>query len=105
MKRFFLVLGVVFLLCGCSSNGVADSFSSKSKVVVKGSMSCVVEDSEFVLELENGQIVKYIDSVDGELSQDTVNILNEEYLVGVTDNDEAIRRMNEGLKDLEGHCE
>ena len=104
MKRFFLVLGVVFLLCGCSSNGLSGS-SNSSKVVVKGSMNCVVEDSEFVLELENGQIVKYIDSIDGELSEDTVNILNEEYLVGVTDNDEAIRRMNDGLKDLGGHCE
>ena len=99
MKRFFLGLFFVFLLCGCSSNVIKD------EPVVSGSMNCVVEDSIFTLYLENGQIVKYVDSVDGELPQETVDILNSEYLVGVTDNDEAIRLMNEGLSDLEGHCE
>ena len=99
-KRLLYVLPILFLMCGCSNIK-----NLGQKEIIKGNMNCVVEDSSFTLELENGQIVKYIDSVDGELSQETVDILNSEYLVGVTDNDEAILRMNEGLKDLEGHCE
>ena len=97
-KRFIYFLPILFLMSGCIK-------IEAPKEIIKGTMNCVVEDSTFTLELENGQIVKYIDSVDGELPQETVDILNEEYLVGVTDNDEAIRLMNEGLKDLEGHCE
>ena len=98
-RRIFC--GFMFLLffTGCSTS------VEQPKEIIRGEMNCTVEDSSFTLMLENGQIVKYIDSVDGELPQETVDILNEEYLVGVTDNDEAIRLMDEGLSDLEGHCE
>ena len=111
MKKCFLISLVPFLLCGCSFSVVGKNEASNSnmnaisKPVVNGKMKCVTEDSEFMLELSNGQIVRYIDSVDGELPQETVDILNEEHLLGVTDNDTAILRMNEGLKDLGGHCE
>lgn len=100
-KHIFLSLSILALLCGCS----ATETNSKPKEIIKGEMNCTVEEDKFTLMLENGQIVKYIDSVEGELGQETVDILNEEYLVGVTDNEEAVRIMNESLKDLEGHCE
>lgn len=98
MKKVIIFMTLVFL-CGCSKSDIV------KKEVVKGEISCFTEDSKFNLLLENGQIVKYIDSVDGELGQETVDILNEEHLVDVTDNDEALRIMNSALKDLDGHCE
>lgn len=100
-KRILCSLSLILLLCGCSNT----TSTEQPKEIIKGEMNCTVEDSNFTLMLENGQIVKYIDSVDGDLGQETVDILNEEYLIGVTDNDEAIKIMNEGLSDLEGHCE
>lgn len=91
------ILCLCFLLVGCSSGTKHE--------VVKGEISCFTEDSKFNLLLEDGQIVKYVDSIDGELGQETVDILNEEHLVGVTDNDEALKIMSNALKDLNGHCE
>ena len=97
MKNKIILCLAFTLVCGCSS-GVKHE-------VVKAEISCFTEDSKFNLLLEDGQIVKYIDSIDGELHQETVDILNEEHLVGVTDNDEALRIMDMALKDLNGHCE
>jgi len=98
MKKVFVFMALI-CLCGCSNRSVS------KKEVVKGEISCVTEDSKFNLLLEDGQIVKYIDSIDGELGQETVDILNEEHLVGVSNNDEALRIMSNALKDLNGHCE
>lgn len=101
-KKIVLSAAVLLLFTGCSGTG----FSGKTKKnVVKGEIMCTTEDSNFNLLLEDGQIVKYIDSVDGELGQETVDILNSEHLVGVTDNDEALRIMDVALKDLNGRCE
>ena len=96
-KNGFLFLFLVFLLTGCSFNG--------SKPVYKKDITCHTDDTSFVLKLENGQIVKYIDSIDGELGQETVDILNQEHLQGVTDNEEALKIMNLALSDLNGGCE
>ena len=99
-KKFFACFFVLFLITGCGS------VSSKvKKNVVKGEIACTADGSNFNLLLEDGQIVKYIDSVDGELGQETVDILNQEHLVGVTDNDVALSIMDNALKDLDGHCE
>jgi hypothetical protein len=112
MKKYFVLGLLPFVLCGCSVPIIGNNETSvgttgqiEKKKVVNGKMECVTDDSSFVLELSDGQIVRYIDSIDGELSQETVDILNEEHLVGVTDNATAVSRMNEGLKDLGGHCE
>ncbi len=95
MKKIIIFVALVFL-CGCSFG---------KKEVVRAEISCYTEDSKFNLFLENGQIVKYVDSIEGELHQETVDILNEEHLVGITDNDEALKIMDIALKDLDGHCE
>jgi len=93
---------LVFLFTGCSISG-NDNFFKRD--VLKKDITCYVDDSNFVLKLEDGQIVKYIDSVDGELGQETVDILNDEHLVGITDNEQALKIMNEALSDLGGYCE
>lgn len=96
MKRIIVLMALV-CVCGCSN--------ASKKEIMKSEISCYTEDSKFNLFLEDGQIVKYVDSVDGELHQETVDILNEEHLVGITDNDEALSIMDKALKDLDGHCE
>lgn len=98
MKKFFLVIFMfLFVLCGCSSKKV-------NKQVSKRDINCYADGSSFTLMLEDGQIVKYIDSVDGDLGQEVVDILNEEHLMGVTDNDVAFDIMNVALSDLGGYC-
>ncbi len=99
-KKFLCLFLMLVLITGCNGGK-----SDDNKIVLKKDITCHVDDNSFVLKLENGQIVKYIDSVDGELGQETVNILNEEHLVGVDDNDVALRIMNSALSDLNGYCE
>lgn len=99
-KKIFVCSLVLFLITGCGNEP-----SKSKKNVVKGEITCSADGSNFNLLLEDGQIVKYIDSIDGELGQETVDILNQEHLVGVTDNDTALNIMDNALKDLDGHCE
>lgn len=99
-KKISCLVALLLLFTGCASNS-----NNTKKNVIKDEITCSVEDNNFTLMLEDGQIVKYIDSVDGELGQETVNILNEEHLVGITSNDEALKIMDEALNDLDGHCE
>ncbi len=105
-KKVIFSFAVLLLFTGCSGIKSSDVSSKKfKKNVIKAEFICNTEDSNFNLFLEDGQIVKYIDSVDGELGQETVDILNSEHLVNVTDNDEALKIMDAALKDLNGHCE
>ena len=100
IKRVFVCLCFLFFITGCSS----ESHVVK-RDVVKAQISCTADGNNFVLYLEDGQIVRYVDSIDGDLGQETVDILNQEHLVGVKDNDTALSIMDTALKDLDGHCE
>ena len=116
VRKTCLLLLLLIVFTGCrtkslnevesgTNNSSGKTVKKSNKPVVKGEIKCTVEDSVFTLLLEDGQIVSYIDSVEGDLGQSPVDILNEEHLVGVTDNDEALKRMNLALKDLDGYCE
>lgn len=96
MSKKILFCLILLFVVGCGA---------KKEEIIKGEISCTTEDTKFNLVLENGQIVKYVDSIDGDLGQETVDILNSEHLVGVTSNDEALRIMSAALKDLDGYCE
>lgn len=98
MKKIILLTAI--LLVGCTNT---KEVKEEKKEILKKEISCSVEGSNFKLILENGQITKYIDEVEGEL-EETVGILNEEHLKGVNDNDKATEIMNEALKDLGGYC-
>lgn len=104
MYKKIIVFSLALLLVGCSG-GISENLGKTSKKeVVKGEIYCTVDDSSFTLMLEDGQIVEYIDSIDGELGQETVDILNDEHLIGVTDNDEALKIMDSALSELGGSC-
>jgi len=95
MKRICLCF-FVFLFTGCGSvknNAVVDNFS------------CITDDSSFDIVVSNGKIIKYIDSNDGELGQETVDIINDEHLSNVNNNDDALVIMDGVMKDLGGFCE
>lgn len=95
IKLFFLSFTLLFFTgCGVSK-----------KEVVRNDIFCSSEDSSFVLTLEDGKAVKYVDSIDGELGQETVDIINEEHLSNVSDNDRAFSIMDSVMKDLGGSCE
>lgn len=99
MKKYLLVL-LALIIVGCSSNNDI----LEEKVVDSKEIQCNLDGANFTLVLENGQIVKYIDELDGDLGQETVDILNSEHLVGNSDNDRALSIMDSALKDLGGYC-
>lgn len=99
MSKKFILCFVLLFIVGCGSNLDSNDNSPSLEAL------CSADGNEFRLVLKKGQIVKYVDSVDGELGQETLDILNQEHLVGVSDNDEALRIMDIALKDLDGHCE
>jgi len=105
-KKVILFIGIMFFIVGCSNSvdNIKDNSSSTQEVIYTKKISCNVDGSNFVLELKNGQIVKYTDEIDGDLGQETIDILNSEHLVGVTDNDTAFTIMDAALKDLGGFC-
>lgn len=99
MRKVLLFL-LLLVVAGCSSENVVE----EKKEVVTKEIRCSLDGSNFTLVLENGQIVKYIDDVDGELGHETVDILNSEHLVGNEDNDKALNIMSSALEDLGGYC-
>ena len=111
-KKFLFIFFVLLCFPGC---GKSDKVVNQGKeilkpvkVVKKSDESvaiCVTDESDFSIVLKNGQVVKYYDSVDGELGQDTIDIINSEHLVGVTSDDRAISIMNGVMEELGGHCE
>lgn len=105
-KKVILFIGILFFIVGCSNNvgNTNDNSNSTQEIIYTKEINCSLDDSNFVLELQNGQIVKYIDEIDGDLGQETVDILNSEHLVGVSDNDTALTIMDAALKDLGGFC-
>lgn len=106
MKKILICFMIIFV-CGCSNSNETKEQINKNiekQEVVSKTIECNTEDSNFTLYLENGQIVKYIDSIDGDLGIETVEILNTEHLVGVGDNDEALSIMNSVMIELGGSC-
>lgn len=98
MKKILIFSFLILVCCSCKNNKMNDKKISKRQIF------CNNSDNEFILNLENGQIVSYIDSIDGDLGDEIVNILNEEHLVGVSDNDKALKIMNDVLIQNGGSC-
>lgn len=95
MKKLFLCF-FMFLFVGCGN---------AKKEVVTDTLSCVTDDSSFNIVVSDGKAIKYIDSIDGELGQETVDIINEEHLSNVNNNDEALNIMDSVMHELGGYCE
>ena len=110
-KKVLFICFILLCFCGCgniSSVVDNDEVSKPIKVVSKTGetvANCFTDESEFSIVFKDGQVVRYYDSVDGELVGDAINIINTEYLVGVTEDDRAISIMNSVMTELGGYCE
>ena len=104
IKNAIIIISFLLLLTGCVGNNAEDSFINGTDIV-SDEVVCRTDDSNFKLIFENGQIVKYIDFIDGDLGQEIVDILNSEHLIGVNNNDDALIAMNDALRNLNGFCE
>lgn len=110
MKKFYFCF-LVLCLMGCrneslNTDGLDDQNNTNDIVneVIRNDIYCTLDGSGFTLTLENGQIIRYIDDIEGELGQETIDILNNEHLVGVKSNDDALNIMAIALNDLGGSC-
>ncbi len=101
MKYRLLVFFAFFLITGCGSS--TSSLSSDVQVI-SNDIHCVTSYSDFVLTFENGHVVKYVDSIDGELI-DIIDILNDEHFSSISNNDDAISIMSNVISELGGYCE
>ena len=110
-KKVIFLCFILLCFCGCSKSSSVDGEDevlSSVKVYKKSDESvanCETDESKFSIVLKDGQVVRYYDSVDGELGAQTIDIINSEYLTQVTDDDKAISIMNGVMKELGGYCE
>ena len=113
MKKIILCLCFIVLLTGCGDkvNDVVQEQEEELKpinVVKEADESvagCFMDGIKFSIVFKNGQIVKYYDPYDGELDQEGIDLINNEHLIGITDDDQAISIMNGVIKELGGYCE
>ena len=93
MKKVLLFFIVCFLLItGCG------------KKEEKINLECELTSTTITLTIEKGQITKYVDKISGEISQSEIDVLNESYLKGITDNQDAITKMREVIASNGGDC-
>ena len=112
MKKVLLCC-FILLLVGCGNKkventDVQDDIPKPIKVVRESDesvASCFLDDSKFSIVFKNGQIIRYYDPYDGELNQEALDNINNEHLVGVTDDNKAISIMSSVIKELGGYCE
>ena len=113
MKKNIFVLCFIVLLTGCGNkvNEVVQENEEELKpinVVKEADESvagCFMDGVKFSIVFKDGQIVKYYDPYDGELDQEGIDLINNEHLVDITDDNQAISIMNDVIKELGGYCE
>ena len=106
---FLCFIALCFAGCGKKTAEVVQEEELKPINVVKEAdesvAGCFMDDIKFSIVFKNGQIVKYYDPYDGELDQEGIDLINNEHLVDVTSDDQAISIMNGVIKELGGYCE
>ena len=93
MKKITLIMFIVSLfLVGCR----------KEEEKVK--LECELNATTITLTIKDGKIVKYVDKINGEASDKEINVLNDNYLEGIDNNDDAIVKMREVIASNGGDC-
>ena len=95
MKYKFLILMflLLILLTGCKSK-------QEDKI-----LTCNFTTTSITLTIRKGQIVKYVDEIQGEFSKDKIEQLNREYLQNIKDNNEAYMILRGVIASTGGDCE
>lgn len=103
-KKVLFLSVLLFVFTGCSheSSSVDDVVLSSNYDSVA---NCYLDGDKFTMYFKSGKIVKYTDPIDGDLSQESIDVINGEHLVGVVSDDKAISIMDKVIKDLGGYCE
>ena len=83
---------MIILITGCKNK-------QEDKILV-----CNFSNTTITLTIRNGKIEKYIDDIQGELSREKIEQLNDEYLKNITDNKEAYIKMREAIASNGGDC-
>lgn len=106
---FLCFIVLLFVGCGKKTTEVLQEEELKPIKVVKEAdesvAGCFMDGIKFSIVFKNGQIVKYYDPYDGELNQEGIDLINNEHLVNITSDDQAISIMNGVIKELGGYCE
>jgi len=80
------------------------SFLFLTGCTTKEELTCEFENTSITITLEYGKIVKYVDKLTGEASEDAIEIMNKDYLKDITDNKEAIKKLKEVIATTGGDC-
>lgn len=88
--KIILIIISIFLLVGCST--------------AKEELECEIGSTVITLTVGNGTIIKYVDEIKGELSQEEIDVLNESYLKNIDNNDDAIKILREVIANNGGNC-
>lgn len=106
---FLCFIALCFTGCGKKNAEVVQEEELKPINVVKEAdesvAGCFMDGIKFSIVFKDGQIVKYYDPYDGELDQEGIDLINNEHLVDITNDDQAISIMNGVIKELGGYCE
>ena len=92
MKKIILCLSIILLLTGCG----------KKEETIK--LECELSTTTITLTINAGKIIKYVDKINGEASDEEINVLNNSYLDGIDDNKMAISKMIEVIASNGGDC-
>lgn len=88
--KIILLIIITFITTGC--------FNQQEK------LECEIGDTNITLTIKDGNIIKYVDKIEGELPQEKIDVLNESYLKSVNNNSEAITKLKEVIATNGGFC-
>ena len=88
--KLLLVLSICLLLVGCGSN--------------KEELKCDMGATTITITIQKGKIISYYDEIEGDLSQDEIDVLNESHLKDITNNQEALDKLRDVIASSGGNC-
>lgn len=90
MKKILLLIMISMLfLTGCSTTE---------------ELTCDIGITTVTITIKKGKIISYVDKLDGDLSKEKIDLLNESYLKDINDNNDAINKLRDVIATTGGTC-
>lgn len=90
MRKILIILFIsMILLTGCSK---------------KEDLICEIGSTTVTITLKKGKIIKYVDKIKGESTNEDLDNMNNEYLKEVNNNKDAINKLREVITIMGGYC-